>query len=79
MSNSNHRKIDLTFAKRLEETLIKQNIYPSQLAKLSGISRTNIYNYIAGTGQPTAFNIKRIAMGLNVSADYLLGLTDKSR
>lgn len=79
MSKSTHRKIDLTFAKRLEETLIKQNIYPSQLMKISGVSRVNIYNYIAGTAQPTAFNIMRIAKGLNVSADYLLGLTDKSR
>lgn len=77
MSNGKHRKIDLTFSKRLEKTMIENNIYPSKLVKLSGVSRANIYGYIAGTSQPTAFNIKQIAKGLNVSADYLLRLTDK--
>lgn len=77
--NNNHKKIDLTFAKRLEQVMIERNIYPAQLSKITGIKRTVIYNYINGTHQPTAFNIKRIAVGLGVSADWLLGITDDKK
>lgn len=73
---SSHKKIDLTFAKRLEQIMIERQIYPAQVAKITGIKRTVIYAYVDGTHQPTAFNIKRLAIGLNVSADWLLGITD---
>lgn len=76
MTDGRHKALDLTFARRLEQAMIEQNIYPSELAKQSGVSRSNIYSYIAGTAQPTAFNIKRIAIALNKSADWLLGLKD---
>lgn len=71
------KKIDLTFSQRLEKIMIEQQLFPAQLSKLSGVSRTNIHKYLAGTIQPTAFNIKRISVALNVSADYLLGIVDK--
>lgn len=74
MTDGRHKALDLTFARRLEQAMIEKSIYPSQLAKLSGVSRTNIYSYIAGTAQPTAFNIKRLAITLNKSADWLLGI-----
>lgn len=73
---NNHNKIDLTIAKRLEQIMIERQIYPAQVAKITGIKRTVIYAYVDGTHQPTAFNIKRLAIGLNVSADWLLGITD---
>lgn len=73
---SSHKKIDLTFAKRLEQIMIERQIYPAQVAKITGIKRTVIYAYVDGTHQPTAYNIKRLAIGLNVSADWLLGITD---
>lgn len=75
--NGNHKKIDLTFSKRLEQIMIERELYPSIVAKLTGIKRNVIHEYVQGTYQPTAYNIKRIAKGLNVSADWLLGLTDK--
>ena len=76
---SSHKKIDLTFAKRLEQIMIERQIYPAQVAKITGIKRTVIYAYVDGTHQPTAFNIKRIAIGLGVSADWLLGITDNKK
>lgn len=76
---SSHKKIDLTFAKRLEQIMIERQIYPAQVAKITGIKRTVIYAYVDGTHQPTAFNIKRLAIGLNVSADWLLGITDDKK
>lgn len=74
MTDGRHKALDLTFARRLEQAMIEQNIYPTQLAKLSGVSRINIHNYISGTAQPTAFNIKRLAISLGKSADWLLGI-----
>lgn len=70
-------KLDLTFSKRLEKIMIERNLYPAQVAKLTGVRRGMIYDYINGAYQPTAFNIKRIAQGLNVSADWLLGISNK--
>lgn len=74
MAVGRHKAFDLTFARRLEQAMIEQNIYPAQLAKLSGVSRMNIHNYISGTAQPTAFNIKRLSIALDKSADWLLGI-----
>lgn len=74
MADGRHIAFDLTFARRLEQAMIEQNIYPTQLAKLSGVSRVNIHKYISGTAQPTAFNIKRLAIALNKPADWLLGI-----
>lgn len=74
MTDGRHKALDLTFARRLEQAMIEKSIYPSQLAKLSGVSRVNIYKYISGTAQPTAFNIKRLAIALDKSADWLLGI-----
>lgn len=76
---SSHKKIDLTFAKRLEQIMVERQLYPAQIAKITGIKRTVIYAYVDGTHQPTAFNIKRLAIGLNVSADWLLGITDDKK
>lgn len=78
MASVRHNSYDLTFAKRLEQAMIEKNIYPSRLAKLSGVPRSSIYNYIAGTAQPTAFNIKRLAITLDKSADWLLGIEKNS-
>lgn len=70
------RTFDLTFARRLEQAMTERNIYPSDLARKSGVSQSNIYNYIAGISQPSAYNVKRIALALSTSADWLLGLVD---
>ncbi|MGN0449587.1 MAG: helix-turn-helix domain-containing protein [Ruminococcus sp.] len=70
-------KLDLTFSKRLEKIMFERDLYPAQVAKLTGVRRGMIYEYIKGAYQPTAYNIKLIAKGLNVSADWLLGLSEE--
>lgn len=35
---SSHKKIDLTFAKRLEQIMIERQIYPAQVAKITGLT-----------------------------------------
>ncbi len=69
-----YKKIDLTFSRRLEQVMIERNLYPAQVSKLTGIRRNLIYDYVQGTHQPNAYNIKLISIGLQVSADWLLGI-----
>lgn len=73
---SNHKSKDFTFARRLEQLMIERNLYPGDVQRLTGVHRQSIYEYIQGVKQPNAYNISRIAKGLSVSADWLLGLTE---
>lgn len=70
--------IDYTFAKNLENYMIAHNLYPKDVERLTGIKRRKIYEYIQGQHQPSAYAVKRIAEGLNVSADWLLGIKKNS-
>lgn len=74
MRDGDHRKIDLTFSNRLNQIIIERQIYPSQLANITGISKRAIYGYLQGYSQPTAYTLKRIAVCLKISSDWLLGL-----
>ena len=67
-----HKKKDFTFARRLDRLLVERKIYPRDVERLTGVRRQNIYQYIQGVKQPSAYNLKRIAEGLKVSADWLL-------
>ena len=58
--------------------MLERNLYPRDIEKLTGVRRQRIYEYIQGIAQPSAFMLKRIAVGLNVSSDWLLGLSDIS-
>ena len=47
------------------------------LGKILGVGKTAISQYEKGTRKPDADMLKRMAEFFNVSADFLLGLTDK--
>lgn len=66
--------MDFTFAQRLEQIMRERQLSPAQVEKLTGVKRQKIYEYVTGTHQPNGFTIKRIALGLKVSADWLLGI-----
>ena len=72
-----HNKTDFTFAVRLELLMRERHLYPSQVAKLTGIRRQRIQEYISGERQPTAYMIKVIAENLDVSADWLLDIKNR--
>lgn len=50
-----------------------------ELARRCGISEAQISKYEKGTIDPSSTFLKNIAEALNVSADYLLGLTNEPR
>lgn len=62
---------------RLEQTLKKKGLTISAAAKVCDISRPQFNAYVIGKRLPTTELLKRICERLEVSADYLLGLTDK--
>ena len=67
-------RTDLIFSQQFEKAMIKRNISPTELARKSGVQRSQIYRYLAAETAPTTNNIRRLSIALNVTTDYLLGL-----
>ena len=71
--NGQHFRVDLSFSKNLKKIMCQRKLNARNLAEISGVSKTSICAYLKGT-QPSAFAIKRIAIALEVSSDYLLDI-----
>ncbi len=61
---------------RLKEVRTEKNISQSQLAKDTGLSQSAISFWESGDRLPSIQAVIILAKYYNVSADYLLGLTD---
>lgn len=68
-------RIDVDFSKQFEKAMIERNISPTELARKSGVQRSQIYRYLAAEIAPTTNNIRKLAAALNVTTDYLLGVS----
>lgn len=77
-TNSNFRGRDGIFAKRLRELIKTKGIKHGDLANkdVLNVSRQAVGQYCNGTALPPADKIVILAQYFDVSADYLLGLTD---
>ena len=60
------------FAKRLKKIMIKKNITAYGLAKMSGLSRQLISNYLHGRSFPKFEQLEKIATSLNINVFNLL-------
>lgn len=67
-------RIDLTFSKRLEKAMILRKIGATNLSRISGVQRSQICKYLTAEMSPTAITIRKLAIALGVTSDYLLGL-----
>ena len=65
-----------TFKDRLKEALTENNISQKELARKISMSQVVVNNYCTGKREPSLGVLISICKVLNVSADYLLGLTD---
>jgi transcriptional regulator with XRE-family HTH domain len=63
-------------AQRLRLLREKHGLSYRELAILCGLGETQVYKYERGDNEPSALSLKLIAKKLDVSVDYLLGLTD---
>lgn len=67
-------------AKRMRQIILEQKaITMTGIAKKTGMKRQQISDYANGKTVPKADAITKIAQAMNVSADYLLGLSDDKK
>jgi len=64
------------FGDRLKELRQKSNIKQTAIAEMLGVLPRTIRFYESGEREPNIESIKKLANFFNVSADYLLGLSD---
>ncbi len=64
-----------TFGQNMKRLRNEKRIIQQQLADALNTSRSCISNYESDTRQPDCETMKRIAEQLNVSVDYLLGVS----
>lgn len=62
------------FAERLNEAIWASDMDISEICRQSGISRSCMWSYRYTATMPPSGILARIAITLNVSADYLLGI-----
>ena len=70
------KRID-TFGERLNMVMYEQKITQAELDKRTGIGRANISRYVCNKQMPTVDSLIAICKTLDVSADWLLGLSDR--
>lgn len=66
----------MIFANRVHECLKLKNMKQAELAQETGISKGTISKYLTGQRLPSADKLIFIAETLDVSTDYLLGISD---
>lgn len=64
------------FNDRFNEYLSANKVNLSALADYCGISKSNISNWRKGVNVPSVEVLTKVCKYLDVSADYLLGLSD---
>lgn len=62
---------------RFKEIVYYNNANQSELAKKLNVSKQCVSGYKSGKSVPSLDTLYEICIVLDVSADYLLGLTDK--
>lgn len=62
-----------TFANRLKYAIVIRDIKPIELARKTGISKTNISCYMSGKYEAKQDRVKALANALNVDAVWLMG------
>lgn len=66
------------FTKKFNEVLSQSNKTQTKLAKEIGISKQCITDFKSGKSYPSIETLRLIAIALEVSTDYLLGLEDET-
>ena len=67
------------FPDRLKNARIKRKMTQCELANKADIIQTSIAHFEIGSRKPSFDNLKRLAVSLNVTSDYLLGINPKSK
>lgn len=65
------------FGRRLKQALIEKNIQQKMLAKELEVSDKTLSSYVNGNASPTIVGLAKISKYLNISTDFLLGLSNE--
>lgn len=71
--------MELLFAQRLRELRKEKKLSQVELGEILGYGYTAISGYESGRNEPSFSDFIRICQALEVSADYILGLSDIRR
>ena len=66
----------MDFGSRLKKIRLERNMIEYELAELLNVSDRTISKWEHGISNPDIIFLRNIVTKLNVSTDYLLGLTD---
>ncbi|MBQ7770692.1 MAG: helix-turn-helix transcriptional regulator [Clostridia bacterium] len=64
------------FAERIKELRKEQGLSQKALAERLGCTQSMISFWENGVNEPTESSIRKVALFFNVSADFLIGLSD---
>jgi transcriptional regulator with XRE-family HTH domain len=73
------QSIKSVLSERLRLVREQQNLSQHELARLCDFGPNQISRIEIGISEPLASNVAKLASVLNVSIDYLMGLTDEPR
>ncbi len=65
------------FSQRLKELRLENGMTQQQVADLLNIKQQSYIRYEYGTGEPSINTLIKLTQIFNVSADYLLGISDE--
>ncbi len=68
-----------SFGLRLIYARQRRDMTAEQLSKVSGINASQISHFETDKREPSARNIRKLAKALDITADYLLGLSRETR
>lgn len=68
----------MEFIEVLKNLMSENQLNQTQIAQLIGVKQAQISEWLKGKAKPGYDTLKNMALSLNVSADYLLGLEDET-
>ena len=71
--------ITAIIAQRIKQGLIRANMKPIELSQITGISKSQISNYMSGRYAPKQDGIYLIAKALDVSPNWLMGIENPNK
>lgn len=67
------------FKDRLRNVVADSDMTIVEISRKSGISRSVLWSYMVAGNNPSVYSLKRLALTLNVSADWLLGIEERRK
>lgn len=77
MGNIDVGDVKTIFGRRLKQALIERDVQQNTLAKKLEVSDKTLSSYVNGYANPTLTGLAKISKFLNVSSDFLLGLSNE--